>query len=47
MPGGMYTALSGMTVKLHDIDRVATDLANVNTSGYKSERATSIRRSMP
>ena len=35
----MYTALSGMTVKLHDIDRVATDLANVNTSGYKSERA--------
>ena len=39
MAGGMYTALSGMTVKLHDIDRVAADLANVNTSGYKSERA--------
>ena len=39
MPGGMYTALSGMTVNLHDIDRVATDLANVNTSGYKTERA--------
>ena len=39
MSGGMYTALSGMTVKLHDLDRVATDLANVNTSGYKSERA--------
>jgi len=35
----MYTALSGMTVKMHDIDRVAADLANVNTSGYKSERA--------
>jgi len=39
MSGGMYTALSGMTVKMHDIDRVAADLANVNTSGYKSERA--------
>ena len=39
MSGGMYTALSGMTVKLADLDRVATDLANVNTSGYKTERA--------
>ncbi len=39
MSGGMYTALSGMTVKLQDIDRVATDLANVNTSGYKTERS--------
>lgn len=39
MPGGMYTALSGMTVKLQDMDRVASDLANVNTSGYKAERA--------
>lgn len=39
MSGGMYTALSGMTVKLQDMDRVATDLANVNTSGYKTERA--------
>jgi flagellar basal body rod protein FlgG len=35
----MYAALSGMSVKLQDIDRVATDLANVSTSGYKTERA--------
>jgi flagellar basal-body rod protein FlgF/flagellar basal-body rod protein FlgG len=35
----MYAALSGMSVKLQDIDRVATDLANVGTSGYKAERA--------
>src|SRR5262245_17297564 len=39
MSGGMYAALSGMSVKLQDIDRVASDLANIGTSGYKSERA--------
>ena len=39
MPGGIYSALSGMQVRLHDLDRVASDLANVGTSGYKSERA--------
>ena len=38
---GIYSALSGMQVKLEDLDRVATDLANVSTSGYKSERAAS------
>jgi flagellar basal-body rod protein FlgF len=29
-----------MRVKLEDLDRVASDLANVNTSGYKAERST-------
>jgi flagellar basal-body rod protein FlgF len=38
MAGGMYAALSGMSVKLQDIDRVATDLANIGTSGYKTEQ---------
>jgi flagellar basal body rod protein FlgG len=34
----MYAALSGMSVKLRDMDRVATDLANIGTSGYKTEQ---------
>jgi flagellar basal-body rod protein FlgF len=38
MSGGIYSALSGMRVRLDDLDRVASDLANVNTSGYKAER---------
>ena len=39
MPGGIYSALSGMQVRMQDLDRVASDLANVGTSGYKAERA--------
>jgi flagellar basal-body rod protein FlgF len=39
MPGGIYTALSGMQVRMQDLDRVASDLANVSTPGYKAERA--------
>ena len=38
MPGGIYAALSGMQVRMQDLDRVASDLANVGTSGYKAER---------
>jgi flagellar basal-body rod protein FlgF len=37
--GGIYSALSGMQVRLDDLDRVASDLANISTSGYKSERS--------
>lgn len=40
MPGGIYSALSGMQVRIQELDRVASDLANVGTSGYKAERAT-------
>jgi flagellar basal-body rod protein FlgF len=39
MPGGVYAALSGMRARLDDLDRLASDLANVGTSGYKTERA--------
>ncbi len=39
MPGGVYAALSGMRARLEDLDRLASDLANVGTSGYKTERA--------
>jgi len=38
MPGGVYAALSGMKARLDDLDRLASDLANVGTSGYKTER---------
>lgn len=39
MSGGAYAALSGMQTKLAELDRIASDLANVNTAGYKTERA--------
>jgi flagellar basal-body rod protein FlgF/flagellar basal-body rod protein FlgG len=40
MPGGAYSALTGMQARLQSLDRIAADLANVNTAGYKSERTT-------
>lgn len=39
MSGGAYSALSGMRTRLEDLERLASDLANVNTSGYKTERS--------
>lgn len=39
MPGGAYSALSGMRTRLEELDRIAADLANVSTAGYKIERA--------
>ena len=39
MPGGSYSALSGMRNRLEELDRLAADLANISTAGYKIERA--------
>lgn len=39
MSGGVYGALSGMRTRLDQLDRLAVDLANVSTPGYKVERA--------
>ena len=39
MSGGAYSALSGMKTRLEELDRIAADLANVGTAGYKTERA--------
>ena len=39
MPGGSYSAVSGMRSRLDELDRLAGDLANVSTPGYKVERA--------
>jgi flagellar basal-body rod protein FlgF len=46
MSGGAYIALSGLRTRVEQLDRISSDLANVNTSGYKSERTTttSVRR---
>ena len=38
MAGGAYSALSGMQSRLAELDRIASDLANISTAGYKSER---------
>ena len=42
MPGGAYSALSGMRTRLAELDRVAGDLANVSTVGYKTERQSNV-----
>ncbi|MDP1569094.1 MAG: flagellar basal-body rod protein FlgF [Vicinamibacterales bacterium] len=40
MSSGAYVALSGMQARLDQLDRLAADLANANTTGYKGERST-------
>jgi flagellar basal-body rod protein FlgF len=40
MPGGVYTALSGLRTQAERLDRLSSDIANSGTSGYKSERIT-------
>lgn len=39
MAGGYYTALSGMQARQEALDRIASDIANASTTGYKTERA--------
>ena len=38
MAGGYYTALSGMRTRMDALDRLAADIANSSTAGYKTER---------
>jgi flagellar basal body rod protein FlgG len=47
MPGGQYIALSGMRLRLDQLDRLSIDLANSGTSGYKSERVGNESASRP
>ncbi|HEY8394467.1 MAG TPA: flagellar hook-basal body protein [Thermaerobacter sp.] len=35
---GLYTAASGMLVRVLQQERLANDLANINTAGYKADR---------
>jgi flagellar basal-body rod protein FlgF len=40
MPGSQYIALSGLRTRMDQLDRLASDIANVGTSGYKGGRGT-------
>ena len=40
MSGSQYIALSGLRARVDDLDRLASDIANVGTAGYKGERQT-------
>ena len=35
---GLYSAAAGMSAQQMELDAVSNDLANLSTSGYKSER---------
>lgn len=40
MDKGIYTALSGGIAKAHELELIATNLANANTTGYKRDTGT-------
>lgn len=39
MSSGAYAALSGLRTRMEQLDRLASDIANAGTSGYKAERS--------
>jgi flagellar basal-body rod protein FlgG len=47
MAGGAYAALSGLRARIDQLDRLAGDLANAGTSGYKAERTTTVTADRP
>ena len=47
MAGGIYSALSGLQTRTGRLDRLAADIANTGTTGYKSERNTNIAVERP
>ncbi len=47
MAGGYYTALSGMRTRMDALDRLASDIANASTAGYKTERAGTTQADRP
>jgi flagellar basal body rod protein FlgG len=38
MSGSQYIALSGLRARVDDLDRLADDIANIGTAGYKGQR---------
>jgi flagellar basal body rod protein FlgG len=38
MADGVYIALNGLRARLNELDRVAADLSNIGTAGYKGDR---------
>ncbi|RPJ69712.1 MAG: flagellar hook basal-body protein [Acidobacteria bacterium] len=47
MSGGAYVALSGMRARSAQLDRLAADIANVGTSGYKAARTSAAAAERP
>jgi flagellar basal body rod protein FlgG len=47
MPGSHYIALSGLRTRVDALDRLASDIANVGTTGYKGERYTTAAAERP
>lgn len=42
MAGGAYTALTGLRARMEQLDRLASDIANAGTAGYKAERSATV-----
>ncbi|MEO7275024.1 MAG: flagellar hook basal-body protein [Vicinamibacterales bacterium] len=47
MSSGAYVALSGLQARAEQLNRLAGDLANIGTSGYKAERGTTAAAERP
>ena len=47
MAGGTYSALSGLRTRLAQLDRLAADIANAGTAGYKTERVPTVEARRP
>jgi flagellar basal body rod protein FlgG len=47
MAGGAYVALSGLRARSQHLDRLAADIANGSTSGYKAQRGTTSAAERP
>lgn len=47
MAGGYYAALSGLQARQEALDRIASDIANSSTAGYKTERAGTTKAERP
>lgn len=47
MPGGIYAALSGLHTRTERLDRIAEDISNAATPGYKGDRTTTIAAERP
>jgi flagellar basal body rod protein FlgG len=47
MAGGAYVALTGLRSRVEQLDRLAGDIANTGTAGYKSERVTTVAVNRP
>src|SRR6187455_1477765 len=45
--GSHYIALSGLKARADELDRLASDLANLSTAGYKGERDTTAAAERP